>query len=201
MKVSELLNDIVAKLDTNASETDMIEWINALEKHMYRHNFMEAVIDTIDVVGLQAEYSLVDEPYSFEDIEVLKVDNVEHDKRIAFTDDAHDTFCKTSTGFRLYPVPLTDKENGIEVRHKKIPTKKTTLNKATEELTIVADFGEEYINLYRYYCYRHASISNREFTDANMYAVLYNETEDEFWNWYVSRLPNDTATRRKRRWR
>lgn len=201
MKVSELITDIAAKIDTNASEADMLNWINTLEQSIYRNIIKEGVRAYIDIVAEQATYDISSEAYSFEDINVLIIDSVKYTKISAFSDDAYYTFYKSGTSIVVYPTPLTAKTDGIEVRYVRKPTLKTSENKTTLDLDIIAEYGNEFIPLYRYYCYRQACVFAREYADANTWATMYNDMEGLFFAFYARQKPKDAANYRKRYWR
>lgn len=201
MKTDVFINQLNSDLATKASTAKMLEWVNMLEQSLYRSNLMELELDLIDAVAVQSEYSLATKEYKFEDIEALYVDGELYNARYATTPPYNGTYVKTTSGFALSPTPLTSVAQSIEVHYKKRPALKTEANMDTEDLTILADFGEEFISLYRYYCYRMISIVNRDYNDANLYGTLYQEAEDAFWEWYVNRQPDDMAIHRKRRWR
>lgn len=218
MKVKTLIDDVFAKIDTTATESDMLEWVNELERNLYRSALMERVVDGMDVVGNAPAYSLSAVTYAFEDIITMTVCDVQYTRAPSVTSESVDplgpytpspvlsedayTYAKYGLGFKLTPSPATSVENGITIYHYKIPTLKTSDNMATEDLSIIADFkAYEYIDLYRYWMYRKACLANREFGDANSYGVLYNEMEDAFWTWYMRNQARDTAAFRKTRWR
>lgn len=201
MKVSAFLTDLNARIDNNATESDQLNWINKVEQILYRSNLMESSTAFITLVANQNNYSLSATPYKFEDIESLTIGGQVYDKRVAYITEENYTFYKSGTDLVLIPTPLTAVVNGAEIRYTRKPTIKTSVNKATEDLTIMADFGDEWLDIYTHYCNRQACITNREFEDANMYAQLYEENESAFWKWYVDHIPNDMAVRRKAGWR
>lgn len=201
MKTSEFINQLNTDLATKATTARMLEWVNMLEQTLYRSNLMELELDLIDAVAGQSEYSLSTKEYKFEDIEALSINGVYYNAIQPKTQMYDYSYTKTTSGFRLSPTPLTSVAQSINVYYKKRPTLKTEANMGTEDLTITADFGEEFVTLYRYFCYRMICILNRDYNDANLYGTLFQEAEDSFWEWYVSRQPDDMAVDRKRRWR
>lgn len=202
MKVSALLTDVKARVDTNAEEVDMLTWVNTLEQSIYRNLVKEATITYIDIVASQSAYDISAEAFKFEDIEELLIDEIPYTKRGGFSDDKnYYTYYKSGDNLVLYPTPLTAETDGIEVRFIRKPTLKTSANKTTLDLDIVADYGEEFLNLYKYYCYREACIYNREYQDANLWGTMYNDSEASFYKWIANRKPQDMANYRKRYWR
>jgi hypothetical protein len=202
MKVDALLQDIDAKIDNTASIADKLSWVNTFEQSLYRSIIKEPAVAYMDVVADQDTYDISDEAYSFEDIEAVIIDEIPYQARTLFVDGAaYYTYAKSGTNLIVSPTPVAAKTDGIEIRYIRKPTIKTATNMSTEDLDLAADFGEEFIDMYKFYCYREACIRNREFSDANSWATLYNEREAEFFKWHQGRQPRDMANYRKRHWR
>lgn len=189
------LDDIAPNI---VDDGDKINWINELEDHMYSNIIEEQKSTYIDTVKDQESYDLPG--IKLNDILKVIVGNIEY-KKMTLSENEPNSYFQDGMKLGLSPVPTNDVIQGIKLIHRNKPTLKTRDTSATDELSIVKDYGIRFKNLYKYYVLWSISIENKEFGEANNYSVLYNEALGEFTGWYYKNLPNTTAIKRKRSWR
>lgn len=198
MTIQSFIALLDGNIDNIATTATKVKWINEVERYVYRNVVYDLGRLTIDTVVGQTAYELTG--FLFEDIERVKVNGVEYTKMSLLNHSAN-TFYKANGEFTIDPAPLVAIEDAIEIVYRKVPTAKTTAGVATEKLSLVEDFGEEFENIYEYYCASQVYILRNEMDMANNFSRLYEAALSAFSIWYMKTIPNVVAVERTRNWR
>lgn len=195
MKVAELLTQVRAKYHNAYTDTDLIDWINDLEREIYTNHIKEINEDSINLVLDQANYPMTG--YEFEDILNVKVNGQEYKKRdVVNYIDTVESYYKNQGELYLYPVPDAAAVDGLKVLYLGQPTTKTDALKATQDL----ELADRFANIYRYYLFAQICLHNKEFTESNNWTELYNNALGKFLMWYWKGMPQNNVTINKKRW-
>jgi hypothetical protein len=169
-----------------------------MEQKVYSEIIKEKTKIYLDVETDVESYP-VDEGKIFEDILVLKVNNVEY--TLGDVDlNAEKQYFKKNGEIALNPIPTQDSTDGIVIFYRKLPELKTLANIDTDTTSIIDDFGFRWIDLYRFFLSWEINISLKEFIEANNWAALYNEKESELFNWYKDKQVKTVSDYRKTEW-
>jgi hypothetical protein len=198
MIISDLITYVDDVYSNTLSDSSKIIFINKMEQKVYSEIIKEKTKIYLDVETDVESYP-VDEGKIFEDILVLKVNNVEY--TLGDVDlNAEKQYFKKNGEIALNPIPTQDSTDGIVIFYRKLPELKTLANIDTDTTSIIDDFGFRWIDLYRFFLSWEINISLKEFIEANNWAALYNEKESELFNWYKDKQVKTVSDYRKTEW-
>ena len=198
MIISDLITYVDDVYSNTLSDSSKIIFINKMEQKVYSEIIKEKTEIPLDVETGVESYP-VDEGKIFEDILVLKVNNVEY--TLGDVDlNAEKQYFKKNGEIALNPIPTQDSTDGIVIFYRKLPELKTLANIDTDTTSIIDDFGFRWIDLYRFFLSWEINISLKEFIEANNWAALYNEKESELFNWYKDKQVKTVSDYRKTEW-
>ena len=198
MIISDLITYVDDVYSNTLSDSSKIIFINKMEQKVYSEIIKEKTEIPLDVETGVESYP-VDEGKIFEDILVLKVNNVEY--TLGDVDlNAEKQYFKKNGEIALNPIPTQDSTDGIVIFYRKLPELKTLANIDNDTTSIIDDFGFRWIDLYRFFLSWEINISLKEFIEANNWAALYNEKESELFNWYKDKQVKTVSDYRKTEW-
>lgn len=175
MKASELISLVDANMDNIYSDQAKVTWINTIEQELYKTNIEEQRSTMIDLIKDKKIYDLTNEPFTFEDIKVVKINGVEYAQR-NLDQLTYNSFYKEGKNLVIYPTPNRDLSEGMEIIYRYRPTLKTVDGMQDEDLSI--EFP--YIDIYEYYLYSKICMLNDEFGKANNWVSAYNQRVDDY---------------------
>jgi hypothetical protein len=189
MKVDVLITAIDSEYDNSYTDANKLDWINAVELR-YKLE-VDQDLDTFEI-SRQANVAGYDLPagVQFEDIKIVYIDGRPADY-IDLTSDKKEGYYKGTDGkFTIYPIPtVSDITPGINGTNIIRPAAKVIGNKATDDLLI----PDEFIDTYKYYANWKMSLLNKNFGEANNWAVLYNKEFGALSRWKHRTKPKTAA--------
>jgi len=196
MLVSKIITRASNWINHNLPLEESLEVINNIEEDFYSFKFLKQVEDTLDLVAEQDTYSLSAEEYDFDDIQKLTIDNINYEK-VNAKENFNYSYYSQGSNLVIMPGPIVSTTAGIEIVYLYRPTIKTSINYETEDLELVDDYGNRWIDIYLYALLQKYCLFNRDFDLANNYAMYYNSKESELFEYIANNKPMMVSTLRK----
>lgn len=189
-----MIDNAVSNLSTTAQK---VAWINELEQGIYKTIVKEHRESKQNLVASQAAYTITG--FRFEDVLKLTVNGVEYQK-MTLERNVDGSYYKTATGLSLNPAPTVASAEGLAITYRYAPAVKTEAGVATETLSLLADYGDQWLSVYEYFIYTKLFILRDEPGKVNNYARLYEAAFDGFSAWYLQNMPRVVAFERTFSW-
>ena len=196
MKVKDIIDMADGWVSNLLTTSEKVDVINQVEQGFYTDGYDRQISDSIDTVSEQDAYSLTGKAYRVDDIIKLTVNGNRYEKMTLKVNLLY-TFYQVDNTLVLNPKPSNSETGGITVIYRHYPVEKTAITITTDDLDIVSEFGERFVDLYLYALLNKYSIKNQEFDLANNYAILYNDKVSELHGYVMRNKPNTTAMLRK----
>ena len=184
-------------IDNSISDQIKLDWLNEIDREIFRDICTEFRTDTIILVVDQNNYTLTG--YKFENIQKVEVNNVVYNK-LSIMDHVESSYYKYNLDIALDPIP-SGTPGTMDITYLYIPTFKTINTAESTELELQTMFGEEYSNVYEYYLKYKILEFQREYDEANAMAVMYDNALNEFGAWYLNNVANSAALLKKVDWK
>lgn len=194
MKVSEFIAKLDRLMPNTFGTEEKIDWINYVEEYVFTTIIKKLLKVEIPLKADVASYAM--EGYKFDQIEAIHVDDVPYAKR-AENNYIERSFYLSEGKIALCPVPVRDGE--MKVFYRYLPTPKTVAGAAEEELEILS-YGNQFLDLYLYYCFSKICWFQKEYEEYNNQAVQYNVILNDLSKYIFHHERNDEPANIKNYW-
>lgn len=195
MNYNEMITYVDQAITNNVEEAYKLNWLNEVDRNVFRNICTEFRTDPISLSENVAEYDLVE--YIFEDIQKVVVDGVEYLKMSAL-DYVENSYYKNDIQIALFPIPTaSSNEAKVIYIYKPVAKDQTT---ADDELEICKLYGNEFSVVYEHYLRYKILFHQREYIESNQMAAMFNDALDTFSSWYLNNVANSSAISKKAGW-
>lgn len=199
MKIIDIITLVDETYPNTVGDGVKVGYINDLERDIFNKYLREIEEQKMDLTSGTDVYDLPN-GYLFENIEKINIDGRNFVKSFIFDNTYFEFYKVDQHSFGINPTPTKDLDDGIKIFLKKQPELKTKELMSSQEPSLIKMFGNQWKRLYEFYIKHEIAIDLKENSDANNFAIKYNQAENDFVQFYYSNLPNTTANRRKKAW-